>query len=231
MLSQFYSHDQKWADIASSAAAKALDLSPNGADSMLAAAYALIANQRHDEAEKELRKVIEIDSMNARAFHHLGRTLFQRGEIAEALENFDRATALDPDDFESPLIATSAYESQGDLASARRVAAIGVERAENVLQDYPDNQRAYYLGASGLTLMGQDERALEWAERALEISPNDPGTAYNSACFFAKLNEQERALDCLEKSIVSRNWIESDPDLDSLRDHPRYLALLQVLPD
>jgi adenylate cyclase len=231
MLAQFYSRDQKWPDVASSAAAKALELSPDGADSALAAAYALIANQRYDEAEKELRKVIEVDPMNARAFHHLGRTLFQRGDIAGALDNFDRATALDPDDFESPLIATSAYESQGELANARRVAAIGVERAEKVLQDYPDNQRAYYLGASGLTLMGQDERALEWAERALEISPNDPGTTYNSACFFARLNEQERALDCLEQSIVSRNWIESDPDLDNLRDHPRYLAFLEGLPE
>lgn len=38
------------------------------------------------------------------------------------------------------------------------------------------------------------------------------------------------ALDCLENSVTSRTWIENDPDLNALRDKPRYKALVGSLP-
>ena len=66
--------------------------------------------------------------------------------------------------------------------------------------------------------------------RALELAEDRP-TRYNLACFWAGEGEIETALDCLENSIQSRSWIENDPDLDELRDHPRYRALMASLPD
>jgi len=48
------------------------------------------------------------------------------------------------------------------------------------------------------------------------------------------LGEQERAIDFLERSFVSKHpqfvvWVKNDSDLDSLRNHPRYQALIQLL--
>ena len=231
LMAQFLSRDEKWRRIADEAAAKAMQLAPQRAESFLARAHSHSASQRYAEAERDLRKAIEIDPANARAYHHLARALFHQGDIAHALEYFDKAAEHDPDDFESPLVATSAYEALGDMVGARRAAATGIERAEKVLKDYPDNQRAYYLGASGLTMLGQHDRAREWIDRALALNPNDPATRYNSACFFSKSADIERALDCLENSVVSRTWIEKDPDLDPLRDHPRYQAIIAALPE
>jgi len=60
---------------------------------------------------------------------------------------------------------------------------------------------------------------------------------YNLACAFAILGEQELALDRLEKAIGPeslkslKEFMLNDSDLDVLRGHPRYLALLQRLPD
>ncbi len=105
-----------------------------------------------------------------------------------------------------------------------------MERAEKVLEDYPDNQRAYYLGASGHAMLGQMDKALEWTEHALVLNPTDPATRYNAACFYAGAGEIEKALDCLEDSVNSRTWIENDPDLNALRDQPRYQALVDSLP-
>jgi adenylate cyclase len=79
-------------------------------------------------------------------------------------------------------------------------------------------------------LLGQADKALEWTEHALALNPKDQATRYNAACFFAKVGEIDKALDCLENSVMSRSWIENDPDLNALRDQPRYQALLDSLP-
>jgi len=54
-----------------------------------------------------------------------------------------------------------------------------------------------------------------------------------AACVFAQLNEVDRALDSLEQSITTgmaqKEWIETDPDLDHLRSHARFRALLDRL--
>lgn len=111
------------------------------------------------------------------------------------------------------------------------MAQIGVERAERHLEDYPDSPRAYYLGCTGLVTLGDTQRARDWAERALALSPDDNSTRYNVACFYAVTGEAEKSLDLLENSITSRSWIENDSELDSIRDHPRYKAIIESLPE
>jgi adenylate cyclase len=51
------------------------------------------------------------------------------------------------------------------------------------------------------------------------------------ACYYALIGETDTSLDLLEKSILSRSWIDTDPELESLRDHPRYKALIKSLPE
>ena len=111
------------------------------------------------------------------------------------------------------------------------MAKIGVDRVKRYLRDYPNNQRAYYLGMRGLMILGESEPAKEWAERAYQLAPNDVATRYNLACFYAQIGDSEKALDFLENSISSRSWIENDPDLESLRDHPRFQSVLDALPE
>lgn len=57
---------------------------------------------------------------------------------------------------------------------------------------------------------------------------------YNAAGTLAQLGEVEQALDLLERAVERefgfRRWIEKDPDLAPLREHPRYAGLLAGLP-
>ena len=66
--------------------------------------------------------------------------------------------------------------------------------------------------------------------RALALEPGNVGTLYNAACAFSQLGKLDRALDYLEsalrKGFAHREWMENDGDLDPLRAHPRFIALL-----
>ena len=110
------------------------------------------------------------------------------------------------------------------------MAELAVERVKRHLEDYPDNQRAYYLGIGALILLENTDLAIDWAERAYELAPDDPPTRYNLACFYSQMGDVDTALDLLENSVTSRSWMENDHDLDGVRDHPRFHQLLASLP-
>jgi len=113
----------------------------------------------------------------------------------------------------------------------RHYARIGIERARQHLEDYPENPRPYYLGSTAFLILDKLDEGQKWAEAALSMAPDDTSTRYNVACFYASAGKIEASLDLLETSILSRSWIENDPELEALREHPRYRALINSLPE
>jgi adenylate cyclase len=82
-----------------------------------------------------------------------------------------------------------------------------------------------------LAAVGEVDRAIRWANRAVLLEPDDPNALYNLACSFALMGEKDRAIDFLERSLDLMNpqfitWAKNDSDLDTLREHPRYEALV-----
>jgi adenylate cyclase len=61
--------------------------------------------------------------------------------------------------------------------------------------------------------------------------PDDSVVLYNVACNLATLGETDKAIDYLEQAsehgAVSAAWMRNDEDLVSLRNEPRYIALLE----
>jgi tetratricopeptide (TPR) repeat protein len=88
-----------------------------------------------------------------------------------------------------------------------------------------------YLGANSLCQLGERSRSLDWARRALAIDPEDCGILYNIACVYALQGKTEEAIDCLDKAMTHaywyKRWAQHDSDLDSLRTHPRFIALME----
>lgn len=214
---------------ATQASEKAMQIQPNHAQSHLARGYAHLASNQYEEAQQNFLRVIELAPQKFEAYYQLGRLAQHQGDTNGAIKYFTRAMELNPDDYESPLLVIGSYQKAGDEAKGRHYARIGIERARQHLEDYPDNPRAYYLATAAFLMLDQREEARKWAEAALAIAPDDPSTRYNVACYFALAGETEKSLDLLETSIFSRNWIENDPELDSLRNHPRYKALIETL--
>lgn len=226
----FFQNNAQWQEWSKTTGATIDRLIPGSAESFLARGYAHTACREFPEAEVEFKRAIELNSTLGRAHHYLARAMVHQGKRAEAAESFVRATHCDPEDFESPTLAANCYRGLNADENASDMSRIALERIARTLEDYPDNQRAYYLGAGAYENIGDLVTAGQWIEKALSLNPSDPATLYNAACFYARTGETEGALDLLERSISSRAWLENDPDLDSLREHPRYKALLKTLP-
>ena len=87
-------------------------------------------------------------------------------------------------------------------------------------------------GANALAALGEAERAKDWIKRALLIDPDNMNARYNFACVLATyLKDPDAALELLSPvfetlAIGFLNHANADPDLDLLRDDPRFKAMV-----
>ncbi len=215
--------------LAHKASERAVELAPDRGECHSVRGLAHLASEEYEAAAAEFERAIELDPLLWEAYYNYARAAYHQGQMERALELFKTAIRVNPDDFQSPTLAAPVHKHLGDEAGFEASAAEGVRRAERHLEDYPENQRAWYLGAVALLYLGQRDRALEWAEKSLAIDPSDPAIRYNMGCFYALAGDSDRAFECLKGSITSRSWVEHDPDLEPIRDDPRYQQLLESL--
>ncbi len=215
-----------------SIAAKALELDPNLGEAYAAQGEALNASMRKDEAEAAFERALELDPNNFEAHLFYARFCVTQGKLEQAAEHYVRALEIRPDDCQSPLLLEQVLRSLGRAEEGIPYLRMGVKRAEEELRLHPESSRPAQLGACALVQLGENEKALKWLERVMIIDPNDNGARYNAACTYSLLGELDRAIDLLNDWVEDagpeqRNWFMHDADLDPIRDHPRYPALLE----
>jgi adenylate cyclase len=211
------------------AAERAVAIAPTSADAHLALGGAL--RLRHDPgARTAYQQALALSPRDANVHYRMARFLVLEGEKTEAIEHYEQAFALAPDDYRYIVFALQEYQALGDAAgeqSCLERSSIAIERH---LALNPEDARAYGHGAGVLALLGKRDEANRYIAKAFALRPDDYGNLVTLACAAALNHEPDRALDLLEQAIGTgrgdREWLLSDNDLKSLHDNPRFKALL-----
>jgi len=215
------------------ASRRALELGPQLAESHVARGAYLTSVCDYAGAEEAYREAIRLNPRSYEAHYLLARCGVHGGNFELAAEMFQRAAELRPEDFQCCAIAEVPLNRLGRFEEAARTRREALRRIERHLELAPRDPRALILGAVILVAEGQREKGVDWAARALAEGPEDPATLINAACMYARGGLKEEALSCLEKSFGrgwgKRDWVNNDPDYDSLRDDLRFQALVAKL--
>jgi Tfp pilus assembly protein PilF len=213
---------------------RALEFGPDLAEAHASRGLALSLSRQDDAAESEFETALQADSSSYEAHYLYGRYCFARGRHDQAARLFEKASAIHTHDYKALAHLQLAYASLRREEESHAARERALEIIEDRLRTNPEDVRALYFGAGLLVRRGDHERALEWADRALHIDPEDSSVLYCVACVYALAARAEAAIDCLERCAFAgrghKEWMLQDPDLDPLRDHPRYRALMDRLP-
>ena len=212
------------------AAHRALELAPELAEAQVAAGAALSGARRYERAAARFEEAIRIDPQLWQAYWLFARMRFAEGRLDDAEALWNKAMQVRPLDYQVPLLLPMIYRARGRLAELDAIQWRGIELARRHLAENPDDVRAMYLCAGALLDRGREDEGTKLLERCLEVSGDDPAVLYNAACIYALNRRHDRALELLDASVGagwgSREWMEHDPDLDSLREDPRFAAIV-----
>lgn len=212
------------------ASQRALELGPHLAEAHVARGCVLSLMRRYEEASKEFEESIRLNPNLFDPYYYYARTRFARGDVEGSAVLFRKAANVRQEDFQSAFLLAQSLKMLGNDVEASAWRREGIRRAEHMLVLNPLDGRAMSLGAIYLLDEGDAERAREWSERALALYPNDMSSLGNGACLQARLGHADRAIELLERVSAQgwgqRDWLERDPDYDSLRDDPRFKRLL-----
>jgi adenylate cyclase len=88
----------------------------------------------------------------------------------------------------------------------------------------------------GLIALKENTRARDLISRALLLDPDNANMRYNLACGLIQIGDTDSALDQFERlferlSVELVNWSRTDADLDPIREHPRFKAMMKRAED
>ena len=213
-------------------AERALELDPDLAEAHVVKAWYLLEQERRDEANMEIATALRLDPESWEVNRIAGKVMFLQGQLKEAAACYEKAAELMEADYSGAGMLECCYRGLGDAEGRKRSARMTFERVEKALKSNPRDASAVGNGALSLAVLGEHERAREWAERALELEPDNYILRYNIACAYAmELDDPERALDLVEDSLIHLGvdhvrHAQADPDMESIRGHPRFAKMI-----
>ena len=211
--------DKDWNE-AESEFSRAIALNPNNSAALFWYGYLLGILQRFDESERTLRSVIDLDPLWERPRQALVGWLRRAGKFEDALSV---ARSLLPFDPWYHVFVGEILLDMGDVEGARGEAAL-TRMPEGV------TYRAIYLAGLRARLGDPED-----VKRLLAEGGPDSETRYirpsRIAALHALLNERETAFLFLQRDLHdgdrSFTWDYQDPWYDSIRQDPRFVALLR----
>ncbi len=216
-------HESQWR-VAKTHYQRAIELNPNYAIARVWYADQLTMEGRFAEADVEMRRARDLDPLNSFNAYLREWDLYQARRYEESIRQAKELLSNDPAYGQAYFCLSWALRRIGKFEEALDAA----QKALAIDGTMPLHKAT--LGAA-YAEAGQVEAARRILAELEELATKRYIPAYHRAFVHLHLNEIEAALDLLEQSVTDGDpwivWFGVEPQLDSLRGHPRFLELLR----
>ena len=204
---------------------RAMELAPANSENRAAYGFFLVLMGRFDEGITEINEASRLNPLSIETGLYVPPGYYFARRYDVSLQKSREGLETTPDFWLLHLIAGRALEQKGDLKAATEEYLTARKIEENTSEILMDLGRAY--GASG--------RKAEALKVMHTLQERKTGGGYVSpfqiAMVYLGLGDKARALDELEKAYEARSWymswLKTAPELDPLRNEPRFAELLR----
>ena len=201
----------------------AVDLDPSSVAAARIFGHALSQSGRHHEAETAMRRMRELEPLDALSNALSSQVAFQAHDLGAAADFARRAIALDPRFWIGYVELGQAYAALEDYELA-----VGLLTDATRLSG--GNSKAISLRGYVLAKMGESERAREVLGSLQAASAHRYVPSYAMALVSAGLGETETMFDALARAFDDRDvhlmYLPVDMKWDPYRTDPRFVHLL-----
>jgi adenylate cyclase len=212
------------------AADRALSLDPDLALAHSAKGRMLGDYGRLEEALPFHQTALRLDPESYEVNCAAARIFIPLRQFDKAIVCLEKATHAFENDIWAAGMLIQCYEA---IDSPKRIASAhhALARAEKLIAIEPDHGLSLSFGVGALVVIGDLERAKEWAHRGVLVDPTNLNMLYNIGCGLIKGGEIDWGLDMIEAVANATlrgnlNWIATDNDLDGVRDLPRFKKMM-----
>ena len=213
---------------------RALAIDPDQAEPHAIKARYLLQDGRMEDARQELHVALRLDRDSALVQAVAGRFFYVQRDFTRAIPHLEYATSANEIWAAEGGLLLSSYHAVGDADGIRTAGQKVLARAEKVLaRDYV-NLSGIGCAVGALTALGEVDRARALVERGLLIDPDNSRMRYNFACgLSAFVGDYDSAIALLEPVFAECSagllrHVETDPDLDPIRDDRRFKAMIEA---
>jgi eukaryotic-like serine/threonine-protein kinase len=169
----------------------------------------------------------------AAAVSNLAFAHFSLKEYAQSARLFERASQLDPENFEVwGNLGDAYYWTQDQRSKSRAAYEKAVNLASKALQVNSRATTAITAMAYYQAMLGNSGLARSYIKQALRIAPNSSDVLFNAALIANQFGSTKEALNYLDKAVAagcSKALLQDTPNFDNLRSEARFKKLLGPL--
>src|SRR2546429_479594 len=163
---------------------------------------------------------------------NLATAYFQMHRYADSAAQFEQAVQLDSKNYIFwGNLGDAYYWAPGRRSEAPAAYGQAITIGEEKLRLNPNDAVLLSSLAIYHAMRGEKKPALDNLDSALRLQPQSPGLLFNAGIVYQQLGDTKRALDALERAVslgISPQYLRDTPNFDALRDHPRFVALIQT---
>jgi hypothetical protein len=185
----------------------------------------LLPEEKHDTQETEnndFNKIIELDPHDAMAWDALGSLYKTNGQYQNALFAYEQAISIETNNASFHYHLGLVYAAVNRNEDALRL-------FKKVINLDPNYGLAHATLSNYYRRMGLGELARRHLNKALNNTFQNENE-YNRACLESICENADRALEYLELALQNQqsyaDWALHDPDLEFVRNDPRFMTLI-----